>query len=92
MIDCQVCDVAFATDEVDPLFTAVLAHPGRPNSQLVVVTMGMYKSCVTSPEKHPTVVNSGGTSPGAQVSLWSMLANPTLSVFWMDITWYVCVG
>ena len=80
MEDCQMCDIAFATDDADLLFTAFLAHPGIPNSQFEVVTTGMHESCVMSLGKHPTVVNSGGTSPGVQVNLWSILSYCTLTV------------
>ena len=86
MKDCQICGVALATDEVDPVFTTILAHLGTPNPQLRVVTMGLCENCVTSQAEAPTAANSGGTSLGAQVNLWSVLAHPTLSVFQIDIT------
>ena len=83
MEGCQMCAIAFA--KADLFSTAVLVHPGAPNSQLEVVAMGMCESCVTSSGEHPMAVDSSGESPGAQLDLWGILANPTLLVFQVDI-------
>ena len=85
MEDNQVYATAFATDEADPLFTAILAYPGTPKSQFQVVTMGMHENSVIAPGRHPTVVDSVQTSLGAQIDLLGILANPTLLVFLTDI-------
>ena len=58
-----------------------MTYPGTPNSQLRVVTVGMYESCVTSLGKDPSVMDSSRTSWGAQVHFWGILAYPTLLVF-----------
>ena len=87
MEDHQVCGIAFTTSDADPFYTAVLAYPGTPNFKLRTV----HEVCVTSPGKHPTVIDSGRISLGTQVDLWGILADPTLLVFWMDIVQDVCV-
>ena len=91
MEDCLVHVVAFTTSEVDLGFTAVLAYSGTPDSQLRVVAMGMHEGCVTSLGKQTLAVDSGRTSPGAQIHLWGILPNPTLLVFQTYITRGVCV-
>ena len=57
MEDHQVCGVAFTTGEVDPFFTAVLAHPGAPDFQLRVAATGTCKSCVTYLGELPMAVD-----------------------------------